>query len=229
MDCKIVSFDELIRAEKWRVEIFMDANESSLRSQWPLLPISELAIESYEAILPCDLNEELIIYIGLENVEAVTGEPVNLEKRHKSLIRSRSKLFTRGQILYGRLRPYLRKAFLAVPPFEIGICSTEFIVISPNTDVILPQLLRTLLVSHAVTEQLAKFQSGVALPRISSKDFFSLSLPVPPLHIQHMWLEQASLIENEYREARERVRIYPSKLDSSLEDLITGDVDVLAC
>ena len=222
MICKTIGFDELSRSERWRVEIFTDAINSDLSSMWPPRPMTELATESTDAIMPSAAEGSNILYVGLENVESITGEPVNLEIREKTDIRSRSKVFKTGQILYGRLRPYLRKAFLAGGPFAEGICSTEFIVISPNEKVILPQLLRVLLVSRAATDQFARFQIGAALPRISSKDFFSVSLPVPPLNIQKKWLAKATKLEREFRAARHLVSAYPLELESSVEELIAN-------
>ncbi len=222
MIAKTVDFDELLRARRWRVEIFTDAIDDSLSSKWPMRSMADIATESSDAIVPADYEGDQLLYVGLENVESITGEPVGLEMRPKGDIRSRSKVFRRGQILYGRLRPYLRKAFLAIPPFDRGICSTEFIVITPNTQLILPELLRVLLVSQAATGQFARFQIGAALPRISSKDFFSVLLPIPPIEVQRAWLVKAASLEAAYREARRLVMQYPTTLDSLVDDLVSG-------
>ncbi|QLH38562.1 MAG: hypothetical protein HWD60_05810 [Defluviicoccus sp.] len=44
-------------------------------------------------------------------------------------LKSLSSVFKAGDILYGRLRPYLNKVFR--PEFD-GLCSAEFIVLVPN-------------------------------------------------------------------------------------------------
>jgi hypothetical protein len=221
MISKTVYFDELVRANRWRVEIFTDTIDGNSLSKWPMRSMADIATESSNAIMPSDSEDDQLLYVGLENVESITGEPVALQIRSKAEIRSRSKVFRQGNILYGRLRPYLRKAFLAMPPFDHGICSTEFIVIIPNTQLILPQLLRVLLVSQAATGQFARFQIGAALPRISSKDFFSVSLPVPPLEVQRAWLVKAAALEEAYREARAIVMKYPSTIELSVENLLS--------
>src|SRR5262245_61588851 len=117
MISKIVDFENLVACGRWRVELFTDVNPAAVESHWPLVAISELADEVSGAILPSDCIGESVLYIGLENVESVTGEPVGLKMRNKESVKSRSKVFSSGNILYGRLRPYLRKAFLATPPF----------------------------------------------------------------------------------------------------------------
>ena len=222
MIAKVVALRDLIQARRWKVEIFTDASGLDLGSNWPSLPMADLATESTLAVAPSELGEETVFYVGLENVEPVTGEPIALERRPPSLIRSRSKVFERGQVLYGRLRPYLRKAFLASPPYDKGICSTEFLVLCTNTNLILPEVLRALLISQAMTQQISRFQVGAALPRISSRDFFSLSLPVPPMEAQETWLRNLATMEAAYRTARNLVSSYPAQLDVSLEALTMG-------
>lgn len=215
----IVDFEDVVACERWRVELFTDVSSPAVDSHWPLVAISELADESSEAILPSDCIGDSVLYVGLENVESVTGEPVNLETRCKDSVKSRSKVFCTGDILYGRLRPYLRKAFLAVPPFENGICSTEFIVIKPKLDVVAPEVLRALLVSKQLTKELARFQIGAALPRISSRDFFSLRLPLPPIDIQKKWASRLQKLSETVQEARRTVQEFPERLDEILNEM----------
>ena len=126
MFSKIVNFQDVIASGRWRVELFTDITAAVIDSRWPLVTVKELADE-LEAILPAECDGETVLYVGLENVESVTGEPVDVQARDKASVKSRSKVFKSGDILYGRLRPYWRKAFLAQPPFIKGICSTEFI------------------------------------------------------------------------------------------------------
>lgn len=222
MITKIVDFQEVLVSGRWRVELFTDIAAAIVESRWPLVTIRELADESSEAILPAECEGETLLYVGLENVESVTGEPVGLEARDKASVKSRSKVFKSGDILYGRLRPYLRKAFLVGPPFQKGICSTEFIVLTPNKKVILPEVLRAMLVSKQLTAELARFQIGAALPRISSRDFFSLELPMPPLAIQNQWAEKLFELSVGVRKARQQIQSFPSQLDGFLNEMIIG-------
>jgi len=219
---KIVDFQEVIVSGRWRVELFTDIATAIVESRWPLVTIRELADESSEAISPAECDSDTVLYVGLENVEPVTGEPVGLELREKTSVKSRSKVFKAGDILYGRLRPYLRKAFLAGPPFQKGICSTEFIVLTPNKNAILPEVLRAMLVSKQLTDELARFQIGAALPRISSRDFFSLELPLPPLAIQGQWAKKLFELSVVVRKARQQIQSFPNQLDGFLSQMIIG-------
>jgi len=223
MFSKIIDFQDLPPSGRWRVELFTDVTAAVVDSRWPLVRIRELADESSDAILPAECDGDTVLYVGLENVESVTGEPVDLEVRDKASVKSRSKVFKSGDILYGRLRPYLRKAFLAQHPFKKGICSTEFIVLTPKKSVVLPDVLRAMLVSKQLTDELARFQIGAALPRISAKDFFSLQLPLPPLAVQEQWAKKLSDLSVLVRKARQQIQSFPNQLDGFLNEMIIGE------
>jgi type I restriction enzyme S subunit len=66
------------------------------------------------------------IYIGLEDVEAGSGQykPTNGSSRQSE--DSTVGIFYEGDVLYGKLRPYLRKAIISE---MAGCCSTEFLVL----------------------------------------------------------------------------------------------------
>jgi type I restriction enzyme, S subunit len=66
-------------------------------------------------------KENLLIYIGMENIESWTGWHLVSETETEGL----ASLFKKGDILFGKLRPYLAKVYLAK---DDGICSTEFII-----------------------------------------------------------------------------------------------------
>ena len=62
-------------------------------------------------------------YIGMENVEAHTMQLLGTVPAKE--MKSAADTFSPGDVLHGRLRPYLNKVYL--PEFT-GLCSTEFIV-----------------------------------------------------------------------------------------------------
>lgn len=69
-------------------------------------------------------------FIGMENVEAHTMRVLGTVPA--STMRSASVHFLPGDVLYGRLRPYLNK--VVNPEYE-GLCSAEFIPLTPKAGV----------------------------------------------------------------------------------------------
>ena len=64
-------------------------------------------------------------YIGLENIESATGRCIETE----STSDGENLAFHSGDVLFGKLRPYLAKVFLA--DFN-GVCTSEFLVLRPS-------------------------------------------------------------------------------------------------
>jgi len=66
--------------------------------------------------------------VGLEHMERDTG--VILGTQDSKSTKSSKTVFRRGDLLYGKLRPYLNK--VAVPDFD-GVCSTDILVFRQNS------------------------------------------------------------------------------------------------
>lgn len=88
---------------------------------WAATTLGEIVLPSRERGLPNDYPD--LPYIGMEHVEAQT---MRLLGQGNALdIRSTSVLFKKGNILFGKMRPYLNKVWVA--EFD-GLCSAEFLV-----------------------------------------------------------------------------------------------------
>ena len=119
-------------------------------------------------------------YIGLAKIESNTGElvadAVNLGK-------GQCFAFQKGDILYGRLRPYLNKVWLAD---RGGVCSTEFHVLRIKSSE--PQVhsgyLEAALRSSLVVAQTKHMMTGNTHPRLANDDVVDLLIPIPDSTIQ---------------------------------------------
>ncbi len=112
-------------------------------------------------------------YIGLANVERDTGELVNIgasEQPESACVR-----FQAGDVLYGRLRPYLNKVHLAE---RDGIASPEFLVLRARGGV-RAEYLATILRSKLMLAQTRHMTAGNTHPRLTSRDVESMCLPLP--------------------------------------------------
>lgn len=113
------------------------------------------------------------IYLGMENIESKTGKRIVSETQTEGL----SNKFKVGDILFGKLRPYLAKVFLAT--FE-GICSTEFIVFRTQQ----PQYYHKLLLSDAFINLVDSSTYGAKMPRANSDWIGEQFIPIPQKHEQ---------------------------------------------
>jgi hypothetical protein len=206
----VVESTRLFRADRWTVSYF---TETRVSGTWAYRqrPLRELAVERRSTVDPKQYGEESIVYIGLENIRSTTGELVDFALRPASSIKSRSKTFRPGDVLYGRLRPELNKVYLAQEPASEGMCSGEFIVLAPRQDVVLPRYLRHILASSFVTQFAGKFTVGASLPRMSTSDLLGIEVPVPPLDVQARLVEQLGKIDQEIISLRARLATLPAQ------------------
>lgn len=118
-------------------------------------------------------------YIGLENIESGTGrllatEPGSSDNDGTSTISSEglSNTFETGDVLFGKLRPYLAKAWIA--EFS-GRCTTELLVMKPVD--FEARFLRYILLSRDFVDAVDASTFGSKMPR-ADWDFIG-SMPVP--------------------------------------------------
>lgn len=139
--------------------------------------LQEVVRQVNQRVTPADeYANKNINYIGLGNITSNTGELVDFFPVKGEEILSSSPKFELGDILFGRMRPYLNKVWLA--EFN-GVCSGEAIVLRPNKKKVDPVFLQALLLSQVTLNQVVPLQSGTSLPRVSASDVFSIKLPIP--------------------------------------------------
>ena len=114
-------------------------------------------------------------YIGLEDVEPESGKYAPTEGASRQTEDSMVGVHRAGDVLYGKLRPYLRKAIVAD---QDGLCSTEFLVLSPRRSTA-PWLHRWLLTPE-VTQQIEAGCDGAKMPRADWEHVGSIPIPLPP-------------------------------------------------
>ena len=115
------------------------------------------------------------IYIALEHVESWTGK---IRKADPDAgFDSQVKQFRAGDVLFGKLRPYLAKV---TRPAESGACVGEFLVLRPRADNLLPGYLEQLLRSKPIIDAVDASTFGAKMPRADWQFIGNLVLPLPP-------------------------------------------------
>ena len=116
-------------------------------------------------------------YVGLEHVRSWTGSLLPLDELQ--ILEGMANSFTFGDVLFGKLRPYLAKAFCA--DFD-GLCSTEFLVLkSIGYD---RRYLLDVLLTDGFVSLINSSTYGAKMPRTNWDFVGSTILPVPPLDEQ---------------------------------------------
>lgn len=119
------------------------------------------------------------VYIGLEHIEKDTGKLLGFGT--SSDVKSTKSIFHKGDLLYGKLRPYLNKVWLAD---RNGICSTDILVLEKN-----PFISNKFLHYRLLSRDFVLFSnqqvSGIELPRVNINKISPFPILLPPITEQH--------------------------------------------
>jgi type I restriction enzyme, S subunit len=91
-------------------------------------------------------------------------------------------LFEPGDVLYSKLRPYLRK--VAVAPFR-GLCSADMYPLRPKAGITDPHFLAWLLLTDAFTSYADEQSRRSRMPKLNREQLFAWETTLPPLQEQH--------------------------------------------
>jgi hypothetical protein len=215
---KTVPFSALLRRNRWKVEFFDTVCPNTKSAVYPFVPLRKVLAERRESLDPQSYPDHLFNYLSLEHVQPLNGDLIDRYAPCKgNAILSRSKVFRSGDILYGRLRPYLNKVFVADDAMPEGICSGEFYVLVPDSQQILPHFARSLLASRYVQDVVKGMTTGSALPRLQLSDLLDIEVPLPPLELQ--WVYEERFLSQRKRR---------SALLAEYKDGPRADIDALA-
>ena len=107
--------------------------------------------------------------------------------------------FSKGQILYGSRRTYLRK--VSIPHFD-GVCSNTTFVIEPTGEDLIPELLPFVMQSAGFNDQSIRMSKGSTNPYINWKDIACYEFAVPEKEEQRriattLWAAEDCIVKGE--------------------------------
>lgn len=141
--------------------------------------------------------------VELEHIESETGRLLgNVESVNLASIKTK---FTVGDVLYGKLRPYLKKFVLA--PFD-GVCSSEIWVFRGKT--VTNQFLFYLIQTHKF-DQAANMSTGSKMPRADWSFISSIGFSIPSLPEQQKIASFLSSVDERIElleQKKEKLEVY---------------------
>lgn len=143
---------------------------SDLPSGWVQVALGTVIQPKNERLSPTEAPEAK--YLGLEHVEAHTNAILGTVPA--SAMTSSSVTFVAGDVLYGRMRPYLNK--VVRPNFD-GLASAEFIVFPASVGVDSDFLLRRISATDFVQFACSQYEGDRPRVKFDQLGNFSLGLP----------------------------------------------------
>ena len=128
--------------------------------------------------------------------------------------------FNRGEILFGKLRPYFHKVGIA--PVD-GVCSTDIVVVAPRTESWLGFVL-----GHVSSTDFVGFtnsgSTGTKMPRTSWSEMARYAVVMPPEPLAQSFSEQAQPIVYRIIALIHEGRTLATIRDTLLPKLISGEL-----
>ena len=118
--------------------------------------------------------------LDLEDIEKDTGRIIEFRSAKDRRIVGEKVVFHKGQILYSKLRPYLKKILVA--PND-GICTPELVPFSALGGIDARYVVVVLKSPH-VDFLINSVTYGVKMPRVGTETMINLPIPLPPLSEQ---------------------------------------------
>jgi len=148
-------------------------------------------------------------YVGLEHL--AQGFPALIGRGNESEVKSSKTAFKVGDILFGKLRPYLRKG--AQADFD-GVCSTDILAFRAKS-ICESEFLKFVIHSDEFVAHAKSTTSGVQHPRTSWPSLREFCLSLPPLPEQKKIAHILSMVQRAI-EAQERIIQITTELKKAL-------------
>lgn len=152
----------------------------ALPSEWRMVRLGACLTRRTETVMPATLTVDRVNVVGLEDIEDAGRGGISILRKRPSEIESLKTIFHKGDILYGRLRPYLNKVGITS---DGGLCSTEIWAFAPESFVD-AYFAYAFLSSSFFVQRVSSLTKGANLPRLSIESFESVEIPLPPLSEQ---------------------------------------------
>ena len=179
---------------------------------WQAARLGDVASIRREQVRPAGGDSRL--YVALEHIDSA-GSLNGYGTASDSI--SNKTVFCKGDTLYGKLRPNLRKVIRA----EVdGVCSTDILAVFAREGAdgpFLSQLLRSnLLHAHAM-----RGVAGTKMPRTSWNHLRTFTLPIPPLAEQRAIAAVLDAIDEAIERTEEVIAATERLRDALLHELLT--------
>lgn len=185
--------------------------------EWNRLEFGEFTTKNNEKYNPqIENGDENPVCIELENIEQGTGRLLNyIFANNQKSIKNK---FNKGQILFGKLRPYLKKFWFAT--FN-GVCSSEIWVLYSVSNKIENKYLYYVIQSHDFIE-LTKVSSGTKMPRADWEYISKIPFILPPLPEQQKIAQILSTWDKAIEKTEQLIHAKTQLKKGLMQQLLTG-------
>jgi len=197
----------------------VDSPLGEIPEGWEPCALGDLCAEVRRSVTPTEMDDDTP-YVGLEHIPR---RSITLTQwGGLAGVQSTKLIFNKGEILFGKIRPYFHKVVVA--PVS-GVCSTDAIVIVPKRPEFHAPVLCCVssvdFVNHAT-----QTSQGTKMPRANWKVLLNYPLPLPPEPLLTAFGSFVNDIVSKLRVMVAQNRALRQSRDLLLPKLISGELDV---
>lgn len=169
--------EKKIKKEKTLAEITEGEIPFDIPDSWKWVKLGDCTgyAQTKEKVSPKDITGDMWS-LDLEDVQKDTGAILVKTKASERKISGDKVKFHKGQVLYSKLRPYLKKILVAP---DGGICTPELVPF--DTYLIDENYIAYVLRSPHIDYVINSVTYGVKMPRVGTDTMTNLLIPLPPL------------------------------------------------
>ncbi len=168
---------ERIRKTKPLPSIGKDEIPFDIPNDWKWVRLGDVArYGESKKVSPNDIADDTWV-LELEDIEKNTSRILNRHTFGQRKSKSSKATFKHGDVLYGKLRPYLNKAVVADSD---GVCTTEIVAIE-QYEGIESFFMLNVLKSPYFIGHVNDLTYGIKMPRLGTTDARNTAIPLPPL------------------------------------------------
>jgi len=177
------------------------------RRGWTPASLGQVLRRHHEIIHPGDRTEGAARFVGLEHIEPHTGRRIGEGHIELATMTGRKPTFRIGQIVYGYLRPYLNKVWIA--EFD-GCSSVDQFAFAVNADLADTMFVAAFMRSELFLERAKGATTPGQLPRISIEEIEAVTIELPRTlaeqrHIASEVAQQLSIAASLHVRCREQL------------------------
>ena len=200
-------------------ERLVDSELGEIPEGWGVGCLADIADFPRRGVSPSALPEDTL-YIGLEHMPRHSIALTQWENARK--ITSNKSMFNKGELLFGKLRPYFHKVGIA--PID-GICSTDIVVLAPKLN---SWSVFTLL--SISTDEFVGYtdrtSTGTRMPRTSWKTMSNYKICLPPNKVIKIFQNITQTMIDRIVANVHESRTLSGLRDTLLPKLISGELRV---
>lgn len=167
-----------IKKEKPLPEITEDEKPFDIPDTWEWVRFTNVIDIASNLVQPNEYHD--LMHIAPDNIQKGTGKLLVCQTVREDKVASPNHLFCKGQLIYSKIRPLLRKVVIA--PFD-GLCSADMY---PLKTCLNTSYVKYVMLSEIFNWQVAVIASNrVKMPKINKNELGKIVIPLPPLAEQN--------------------------------------------